>query len=456
MSLVILPRVKLMAARKVVRDAAPYFRTVLLRIQFEPCTSADLMGQETMGMTERGVCYYVPAFVDKTPVKELAAVLVHEMMHFLRNHAARFKTRVGNTELFQLWNCAADCEINDDLAAGGWALPGKPFPPNAPPGTTGYLMPSSIPMPEGRTAEEYFAELRKRAKPAGKGGSGQGQPSGQQVAGGECGGCAGNPREHEKKLGAGGSEKQPGDGKSGPQEQPSGGGMGESEQDRVRAQTAREIQNHVAQKGRGNVPAGLARWAGEQLKPPRVHWREKLKRATRRCVQACAGATDYRWTHISRRQAGLGFGMGAPRLPALRGNLPSVAVIVDTSGSMGGDQLAEGLSETDGVLRALGAPIQFCAIDCDSEGVVKVRSWREAAVKLKGGGGTDMKPAFRMLLEQRNPPSVAICITDGMIGDPGPAPAGMHVIWLLVGSTYTNDVSKFGEVIILDPKDDQP
>ena len=71
--------------------------------------------------------YYNESWMATHTVDENAALLIHEVGHLLRDHEARKKAAAARNA--QLWNTAADCEINDDLAAEGLPLPGDPPQP---------------------------------------------------------------------------------------------------------------------------------------------------------------------------------------------------------------------------------------------------------------------------------------------------------------------------------------
>ena len=440
------PKVKIMAARGAAISRAPYFRSAMLRVQFQE-VAAEELPYPTMAMSPGGVIYYCKEFVQKTPTVALASVLVHELMHFINGHAARFKAvvemAIANEDdgLRHILNAATDCEINDDLIAMGWQMP-----TDTPP-----ALPTDYGMKNGGTAEQYFLELRQQAKTSKKK---------MGVCAGECGGVAGTPHAVEKRFGekgpkadgSGGAGKSKGDGNG----QGDATDLSPSEIARLRAQVARDVNAHAQQQGggRGNLPAGIARWASEHIKPARIPWRQKLARATRKALEVAAGAQDYRYDGVSRRQSGIGHGPGLPRLPRLRGYVPRIAVIVDTSGSMSDTQLGMALSETGGILKAAGAAVTFCAIDAAVHEIKQVRNWQDAAKLMKGGGGTDMKPAFEAMKAQKVRPNVVICATDGMIGNPGPDPTWTRVIWLLIGSKHKEDVSKFGEIIEVDDAED--
>lgn len=418
------PRDKLAAARLKAVKNMPYFRAALTAL-----VPKQAPGLGTVGVTEHGVMLWDPEAIAQWAVEETSGVLLHEINHLLRHHGDRCQ-RLGADR--DLWNIAGDLEINDDLIAAGIKLPEEG------------VWPSKLGLADGLTAEEYYHALQQMAKDAVRaacGGEGEGEAgdgeegedgedgdAGQDVGRGKCGGCAGNPRGDEAGDDAA-------DGRS------------DVELERVRRTVAEAIRNEAA-SGRGTVPAGLVRWADSQLKPPQIPWRQKLKRAVRGAVAYRAGAVDLHYTRPSRRQAGIGYGPGKPILPAMRAPVPRVAVAVDTSGSMGEEELIEAISETRGVLSAAGANVTFCACDAAVHELREVRGWEEAAALLKGGGGTDFRPVFDALDRKKPKLDVVVFITDGC----GPAPETpppYKVIWVLVGP-HRSIPAPWGEVIELE------
>jgi predicted metal-dependent peptidase len=99
-------------------------------------------------------------------------------------------------------------------------------------------------------------------------------------------------------------------------------------------------------KSQGTVPDEIVRWAKQKLKP-QVDWRRELRAAVQGALAWTMGLEDYTYTRPNRRQSAL------PQvvLPSLRKPLPRVAVVVDTSGSMGEGELAQALAEIGAVLR---------------------------------------------------------------------------------------------------------
>lgn len=426
------PRDKLAAARLMAIKRMPYFRSAVTGL-----VPKQAPGLGTFGVTKRGVLMWDPAAIERWSVEEAAGVVLHEISHLLRHHPDRQERMHAEQDLY---NIAGDLEINDDLIAGGVKLPGEGVSPEKfrKDPTTKKL---GLDFSDGRTAEEYYRELEKVprqqvAQACGgegdgesedDGGSGRGK-LGEGVGRGKCGGCAGNPNPGEDEQDA------------------DGGGRSDVEMERIRRSVAEAIVSEAG-KGRGTVPGGWQRWAEAQLKPPQIPWRQKLSRAVRGAIAYRPGAVDLHYTRPSRRQAGVGFGPGCPVLPALRAPVPRVAVIVDTSGSMGQEELLDAVSECRGVLNATGAHVTFCACDAAVHELQEVRHWKDVTKLLTGGGGTDFRPAIQAMEQQRPQPGVVIFITDGM----GPAPEHpppFKVIWVLVGP-YRQVPAEWGEIIQL-------
>jgi len=409
----------LSACRLYARRHAPCMTAVLLAL-----VPREIPGLGTMGVTADGRLFYDPDLRGPWTVRQGATVLLHEAWHVLRRHAGRAEVAraTGQTEA-RLWNVAADAEINDDIPQEGvWRFPetgvdGSRAPP---------VLPASLftvvgdpgGMPNGHLAEGYYAELRKRLKPSGLAGSNRPGP-------GWCGSGAGCPLPGEPD--------------------PDGKGRTPAELERVRRTVAEAVKTETS-KGRGSTPGGWVVWADTQLDPPKIPWQTKLSKIVRSSVEWAQGAVDYRYGRPSRRQGGVGCGPGRPILPALMAPKPEVLVIVDTSGSMGKDDLTIGLREVKGVLTKTSAHVTFAAADAAVHEMRKVRTWQEVLPLLKGGGGTDFGPAFAAAQKMRPRPQVLLFVTDGDGACPADPPLGMRTIWLLVGEHRRNPAN-WGEII---------
>jgi predicted metal-dependent peptidase len=394
---------KLAAARLVAAKMTPYFSSAMRKLVPVCVPDGTLPSVKgTLAVTDGMILLYEERALALWNPKELASVLVHEINHVIRRHNTRRGARNP-----KVWNQAVDAEINDDLVqVAGICLPGD------------YVMPKNLPggpYPDGQIAEQYYDLVMAHLQSQGI------DPNslGGQCGGGQCGGCAGNPGPVEGNYGSG----DPADENSEARTQ-------EEIQNTI-DQTARDIIQH--QRTRGHVPGGLAKWAGDRLKPSEVPWTVRLARACRRALERKMGAVDTSYHRTSRRQAGVGFGPGRPILPTYSAPVPNIAIGVDTSSSMFGPELDTACTEIDAVLKAVGASALFIACDAKVHSKERVRTLAEARELLKGGGGTDFRPVFEALKHERNRPEVLIFITDGY----GPAPihpGPFHVIWVIVHS----------------------
>ncbi|WP_083949761.1 vWA domain-containing protein [Herbidospora yilanensis] len=367
-------RVKLLAARYRAAADRPYFATALYALSIVPSSRVP-----TMGVDAHWRCYVSPAFVDATPVEELAAVWIHEVAHLLRDHHARAGRLPPADQRDRLRvNVAQDCEINDDLLADRLPLP------------AGRMEPRLFGLAPGRLFEEYVPLLPPHEHPLDCGSGAHGRPSPWEI------------------------------GEGAPM-------VGPVEAESLRRHTAEAMRAH--RRSRGTLPKGWERWA-EQVLEPVVDWRRVLTGAVREAVAWAGGAVDYTYRRPSRRSAA----MRGVVLPSLRRPLPRVAIVVDTSGSMGDDELAAALAEVTGVLREVGVHgnrVTVLACDADVHAVSRVTSAEQ--VTLAGGGGTDMRVGVTAALAARDRPNVVIVLTDGHTPWPD-EPAACRLIAALIGS----------------------
>jgi predicted metal-dependent peptidase len=348
----------------------------------------------------------------------VAAVLFHEIGHLVRKHAERM---LGMDAVCA--NAAQDREINDDVLQAGWGLPGQP------------LLPEDIGMARGLTAEEYYRHPEV----------GKVQPGCVLWApgcGGACGGCANNPVEGE-----GDSAPGPGGGISG--RSASGGAdgpittpppVGPLEREIALRRAALATVAHA--RGRDSVPAGLMAWAKSHLRPPKVDWRRRLRGLARQALASVAGASDWTWRRPGRRSLHSAGRPGWPLSPSTHCPVPTVAVVLDTSGSMMA-QIAdsrtaedEALSEVLGLVLAVGGQCWGYACDAAVHAEVRLTSARDIERLNRGGGGTLMTPGLEAARKRK--PDVVVIITDGILGGEWPTPEdcrGLRVLAVVVGGS---------------------
>ena len=413
---------KLAAARLFALKKMPYMASTIYAMVPVPRE-----GLGTLGITKDARLFYDPTFCESIDDEFLGTILIHESMHLLQKHFDRAVAKGvigedGKTGIVEQmiesirWNIAADCEINDDLVAAK-----LPFP------TTGPYVPCTpkkFNLEDGNLAEYYYDQLRDQDNKSSKGGKGKGgkvcglskkeQP--------QCGSGAGNPLPDE------GAQKGEGKGRT------------QMEIENVRRETAQAIKAAEATQ-KGSVPAGMKRWADEILAPAKVDWRRRFSCRVRKCLGQRAGLIDFSYKRPSRRQAG----HGNIIFPSMVQPIPTVGVIIDTSGSMSETDMGHGLGQVRHLLGATRADVYLAVCDAAVHNLKKVRTVYEIKASLVGGGGTDMSPALEAL--EKVGCDLIVGVSDCCAYWPD-KPPHVPTIWLRCGGYKDNP--PFGEVIDID------
>jgi predicted metal-dependent peptidase len=350
-----LDRTKLLAARFRAANSRPYLASALYTLSVVESRTVP-----TMGVDRRWRCYVNPDFVAGTPVPELAGVWVHEVSHLLRDHHGRAeRLPVGARGDHRRVNLAQDCEINDDLIDDGLQLPAD------------RVEPSTFGLAKGKLFEAYLPDIPPSP------------PITCACGSGATG--ASEPWELDRP----------------------GRGVSATEAESIRRHTASAMRQHV--RSRGRLSLGWKRWADSVLEPV-VDWRRVLAGSVRQAVAWASGAVDYTYQRPSRRSSAL----PGVVLPSLRRPAPRIAIVLDTSGSMGEDRLALALAEVTGVLRGVGVSNnRVTVLSCDAAVHVARRVTSVEQVELAGGGGTDMRVGIEAALRVADPPDVIVVLTDG-------------------------------------------
>jgi predicted metal-dependent peptidase len=373
---------QVLLARSRLSVERPYYALQLWSVAFLPKSDFRALTGAPIGVSKDWRCYYDREWIAANwSMEETMVVLEHELGHLLRLHSERAevagipstpwrkcKTRkewrrlvvVEKQSLHQRWNIAADAEINDDLKG----LPGK------------CVYPKELRLPEGKSAEFYYQHM---------------------------------PKQHSGGQGSGSSS----DGVSRPWEDPSdpGGIQVKAKRNALVKQTMEAIV-----KSRGNVPAGLERYAQEALRPPVIPWDSLLVAALRNACLTVRGRSDFTYRFPSRRQW-LGRKLGVV-FPSMAEHLPRVGFLQDTSGSMGDEDLAEGLARMAEVLQSTKIQsLTVLSCDCEVSWIREIVS--TFSVKLSGGGGTDMRVGIDEAARLKPRLDVLVVFTDG--GTPWPA-----------------------------------
>jgi Predicted metallopeptidase (DUF2201). len=387
----------------------PFFGSLALNLTL--IEKSDGGGQGTLGVDTRGRCYYNPHFINhiwKQNEKALEFILCHEIMHLAEHHHDRCGHRNPN-----IWNCATDYAINQMLVDAGFQMPAD----------SGLLDAKY----KGLPSEAIYVRIKDEIDKSGK--DGPSMPGGPGA--GQCGSCA-----------VGGDDK---DGKGEGQSKDPDGGEGVA---------PHEWPVHVAAaaalaKQRGKLPAGMDRYI-DAIITPKLDWKKILAKLLRVAVSARSGRDDYSYARVSRRAGAMEriFGKNAPIMAATVGHDPGeVLIAIDTSGSIGPNELQSFASEAIAVVQQVGRPcrVLYCDAQIASEVKIDGTDFRKLIKAAKGGGGTDYRPVFEHADKLSPKPCAVIYLGDMYASFPDHAPKGYKSIFV----STTDVVAPFGKTIKL-------
>ncbi len=340
---------------------------------------------------------YGRKFIRELDEKELAFVVMHEVMHKMYRHLTTWKKLAEENAL--LCNAACDYVINLKL---------KDIDPEGK-----YIrMPMKNGKPFGLIDEKYrgmhtkqvYDLLKKEMEQNGGGGAGEGFD------------------EH----GWGDAEE-----------------MTEKEKEELHREIDRAIrQGQIAAKKAGVGTGGMDREL-EELLEPKVDWREVM----REFVKSICNAKDASsWRRVNRR-----FLSGDVYMPTLIGERVGHIVIgVDTSGSIGVRELSDFLSEVKGIADEV-RPERVDLLYWDSE-VAGHEEYDEAMVanivsstKPRGGGGTSPSCVTDYIKAKGIEPECVVMLTDGYVGSDWGGDWPCPVLWCIVGGN--NDIAPVGKTV---------
>lgn len=368
---------KLAAARTRLILDRPFLGALVLRL---PMLESNEAWCATTA-TDARAFYYNYEYIDQLSLSEVQFVLAHEALHCGLSHFARRDNRER-----QRWDVACDYAVNqllldDDLTQ--------------PPGT---LFEQTY---DGMTAEEIYPYIDK----------------------------ADNEETLDQHLYEGPSDSQSSTGNT--QDAQSGESpslpppLSEAEKDKLNTQWQQRLASAAQQAAQaGKLDERMARLV-ERLLRPSVPWRSVLAR-----FMNTTARIDYNLSRPSQRREGDAI------LPSLYMRRITIVVALDTSGSIGEDELNEFITELNAIKGSMNAQITLLACDSslDENGPWVFESWEALQLpdSIQGGGTTNFSPVFEWVSTSVIPPDLVVYFTDarGRFPDRSAIPT----LWLVKGS----------------------
>ena len=346
--------------------------------------------------------YVNPEFVKGIPDDQMIGLLAHEVMHVALGHVWSWHRQWRDPKK---WNWAGDYVINKNLRDEGMKLP------------EGGLYDAKY---DDMSSEEIYSLLEEEEK---KDGKGQGKGSGGK----------GSWEDLLPSLGAPSDGEGEGDGSGGKPKGLSPHEMQELEQE----WKERLVEAVYVAKMKGKLPAGLERLV-DDIVAPSVPWYSLFDQFVNEIIR-----DDYNEMIHDRRFIQQGI-----YLPDMYSEGCWVAIAIDTSGSIGREELKLFLSETVGILRSRNVKhVKIMACDAELTMSETVYPWDDIPDNFPGGGGTDFRPVFDHLDEDMDKPACLVYLTDCYGTFPESAPR-YPVLWCTMTEDY--DIP-FGTKITFDP-----
>ena len=437
----------------------PFFGSLVLRLPLRPDPSRETLA------TDGHEIRYSPRWVAETEAHLIETAMARVVMACALKH----HTRRGERDP-ERWQMASQLVTHALIRDAGFTLPPDAEAWDDLSVEQAY---DRLPTPEdGDSGDDGGA-------PSGAGGAGtsaaQSSPDGDDDDTGDPSGSAGDAEHQDENGDGGGQDAQDGSGQdqdsngqgedgasdAPPSHDPSGtgevmdagarasqdGDFGKTPMDVAAEEQAWDEVMHQAlniARAEGKVP-GQVEETVKGAHAGTLDWRTLLRR-----YMTDAAKSDYSWSLPNRRFIDSGL-----YLPSIRSEgIETIAVIVDTSGSLPAATLAEFWAELREVAAEIG-PERVVVLQVDAA----VQDAAEYApddlpdeIALKGRGGTDFRPGFEWLDEQGIQPAVCLYFTDMECSSYPEAEPGFPVTWVNWGPQPEDwNREPWGERIDIDP-----
>jgi len=388
---------KLASARtKLILDK-PFLGALVLRL---PMEEANTKWCPTTA-TDARKFYYNPEYIDSLSNEQVQFVLAHEALHCALSHFARR----GHREQ-KRWDMACDLAVNELLVKDGLTPP------------PGVLVDMGF---AGMTAEEIYPSLQEEIE----------EPLDRHLYD-EQEDADHDEHEVQGKQQDITPDAPPREGGTAGGEQKEKEGLSDApapltpdERENLSTQWQQRLAGaaQIALQA-GKLGGAMARFV-DHLLQPQLPWRNLLAHYVSNIAR-----DDYSYARPSTRR-------GDPAVyPSLRSAQVNVTVVLDVSGSVTGEELAEFVSELDAIKAQLRARILLHACDAKlaEDGPWLFEPWEELRLprEFTGGGGTDFRPVFDWLATQDQAPDLLIYFTDAQGEFPAQEPQ-FPVMWLVKG-----------------------
>lgn len=393
--------ISLLLGRAGNKAAGAFFSAVALRLHIRASTKIDTFA------TNGKAIYYNERYLESITPEEVTGILAHEVLHVANFH----NTRRGMRD-HKMWNIACDLAINSIIIDSGLRLPKDGV-------FAGVGKFASF--PTGESAERYYELLMQQ-------GSGDDGNDKNPVNVGSGGGDQQSPNQQDQQQDGDGKGKDGNDSKdgkpseghgndSGPSMDKDTGGFGgvldadKNDEGDIMAvvETAKELS-----KNQGNMPGGLRELLDSRRST--IDWRAALHNLLK-----AKARSEYTYRRPSRR------GGGGCILPVQGGyKVPKTAVLLDTSGSIGGDILAKFTGEIEAFRKEAKCELVLIPHHTHAYSVTQIDADQDLELPRLQSGGTCHCDAIATAVQHEA--ELIVSLTD--CESSFPEDPGVEVIWV--------------------------
>jgi predicted metal-dependent peptidase len=370
----------------------PFFAYLVMNLNIKE----DNKNTDSVGVDNKGNLRYNKKWIDSLTDNQLKGVFSHEVLHLVFEHLIR-----GRKKEHEVYNIAGDLVINDILINNDFDLPTGLIPYNHSFKINGDFTIEDL---DKKNADEVYNELI------------------QQM-----------PQDKKKEMSNEGFDEH-----IYQEDDKKGNGNPKEEIENQKKWKKIFTEASIYCKQQGTIPLGIERLIDIVLNE-KISWKNLLYKYITRELPY-----DYTYNYPSKKSRTTGIYMPS----VLRENI-NIAVAIDTSGSIGQEELSEFLAEIVNIAKSFNN-INMKVIVCDSEikDVYEVRNGSIETIlnlRIRGGGGTDHRPVYDYILENLPNTKFVINFTDGYTSFP--EHESVRTIWVLNKNSIEEERIPFGEVI---------
>jgi predicted metal-dependent peptidase len=399
-------------------QTSPFYASLLSQMRKIECTGAlaEQIPTEAVAVENGRINFYFnPKFLETLTVEEAVAILTHECNHAVLGHLTRMHDEYK--ENASLANIAQDMNANKDiqhLPKGACTVASitQEFAKKG----------IKLNLKDDDTSENHYKELSKHSNKMEISQDKDGNmeimikdPNGKEIGRIKIVPCNNKDKQSDSS---------------------SKGDVPELAKEVLRQAIKEAAEVRRKSSNRGHLPQGIEQAIEEWLKPPVISWKRLLKQFIAATIKS---GSKRSWKRPNRR-------FGEIQKGKLSDRMISVTIAIDTSGSIGDNDLKSFVSEMRAIQSCYKGSMLVMECDAQIQKTYTLTKYKPVQRNFKGRGGTSFKPVFEYIRDKKVKTDLLIFFTD-LDGDQDHCKKpGYPVLWV---ATCPKRPVPFGHVISL-------